>query len=377
MPFKIKSHRLLAFIVLIAAGLWVGTGHFASVGSEAAKAETASAASPADTPDAAAKDAKVATPALRTIAAMTPAFFDHQRRIRLSAVTTADKRVVLAARASGIIAALNATEGDTVDAGATIIALEGPELFAAVATAEAALRQAQQQLDVAEKLYARGNTPELQLTAARATKAAAESQLSQARAAADRLTLVAPFAGVVDSVDVQRGEWVQPGATVATILALDPIVVRGEVNELDVPAVTPGARAEVRLVDGSTFDGTVRFVAREASGTTRTFPVEVALANPDHMIPAGMTAEVSLFAPPVRAVKVPRSIITLSSKGEIGLRVVGADNVAHFVAVTIIDDTTDGLIVSGVAEGMRIVVAGQDLVEDGEKVIVAKDQAAP
>jgi hypothetical protein len=76
-----------------------------------------------------------------------------------------------------------------------------------------------------------------------------------------------------------------------------------------------------------------------------------------------MTAEVSLYAAPTRAVVVPRSIITLAEDGQLGLRIVGADNLAQFAAVQIIDDTPEGLVVTGVPEGVRIITAGQDLVQ--------------
>jgi multidrug efflux system membrane fusion protein len=112
----------------------------------------------------------------------------------------------------------------------------------------------------------------------------------------------------------------------------------------------------------------VRFVAKEATAQTRTFPVEVELPNPDHSIQAGMTAEVRLYADPITSVVIPRSVITLSSDGEIGLRVVGDDNRARFIAVELLDDTPAGLVVRGVPEGVRIIVAGQDLVRDGDPV---------
>ncbi|MDH5452080.1 MAG: hypothetical protein OEX14_01900, partial [Paracoccaceae bacterium] len=69
-------------------------------------------------------------------------------------------------------------------------------------------------------------------------------------------------------------------------------------------------------------------------------------------------------------VTVPRSIITLSDSGEIGLRVVNADNVTSFAAVNLIDDTPTGLVVTGVPENVRVIVSGQDLVGDGETVSV-------
>lgn len=365
MASRIKGHQIWAILVLLAAALWVGTGKFASVGSEEAHASQAA-------PE---PRAQPALPTLRTVAAVAPVFADHAREIRISGVTGADKRAELAARASGVIATLAITKGDTVAADQVVMTIEGSEVAAAVAEARATLAQRSQELDVAEKLYQSGNTAELQLIRVRADKAAAEAALSQAEAAADRLNLRAPFAGLVDSVDVERGEWVQTGAPIATILALDPIVVRAEVSELDAGFVAAGDRASVRLVNGETMEGTVRYVARDASPGTRTYPIEIALPNPDRTVPSGMTAEVSLFTRPERAVTVPRSIITLSDEGVIGLRVVGADNVARFAGVELIDDTGEGLVVKGVPEGVRIIVSGQDLVRDGEAVAV-KDAAA-
>lgn len=363
MATRFRVHRFFAIIVFIAAAAWVSTGKFASVGSEeahAAPAEASEAKAAADTTSA----------KLRTVAVITPVFADHAREIRVSGATGADKRAVLAARSSGIISALNVAQGDVVKAAQVVITLEGSDVAAAVTTAEATLAQRTQELVVAEKLFARGNTAELQLIGVRADKAAAEAQLSQALAAADRLNLRTPFSGVVDNVSVELGEWVQTGTPIATILALDPIVVRAEVSELDVGYVNTGDRAIVRLVSGVEMEGTVRFLAREASPLTRTFPVEVALPNPDRAIPSGMTAEIRLFTRPIRSVTVPRSIITLSTAGEIGLRVVNAENVTGFVPVKLIDDTPDGLVVTGVPEDARIVVSGQDLVRDGETVSV-------
>lgn len=361
-----RAHRIFAIVVLVSAAIWVGTGQFSSVGSEEAQASQPQAEKGAETAKPAATE-----PVLRTVAAIQPVFVDHAREIRVSGATEADKKATLAARTSGIVAGLGVTKGERVTADAIVLTLEGSDVTANVTTAEATLKQRKQELEVAEKLFARGNLPELQLTGARAAKAAAEAQLSQAMSAVDRLNLRAPFSGIVDSVDVERGEWVEQGKAIATILSLDPIVVRAEVGELDIGDVVPGSKATVRLVSGEKLVGTIRDVAREASAQTRTFGVEVSIPNADGKIPSGMTAEVILFAKPSRAVIVPRSVITLSDKGVIGVRVVGGDNIAQFAPVDLIDDTNDGLVIAGVPQGVRIIVAGQDLVRDGEKVIVS------
>lgn len=369
-----RFHRIVALIVLVAAAIWIGTGEFASVGSHSAHAEgaTAEAATPVEAAVVPADTARKN----RAVSGLVPVFTDHSRKIKLSGATQPDKRAVLAARSEGVVNALSLTKGAAISADQVVMMLEGPETVARAKIAQIALDQRMRELKVAEDLFSRGNKPEIQVVSARSDRDAAEAELTLARAALDRLQLKAPFAGLVDTVDVELGEWVQSGTPVATILSLDPIIVRAEVSELDIANVSPGSAAFLTLVDGTKMEGTVRFVAREASAATRTFPVEIALPNPGALIPAGMTTQVELLAPAVSTVTVPRSVITLSDKGEVGLRVVGGDNLARFVSVQIIDDTEAGMIVAGVPADVRIIVAGQDLVRDGDLVDVTEVAAA-
>ncbi|MCF8511329.1 MAG: efflux RND transporter periplasmic adaptor subunit [Rhodobacteraceae bacterium] len=351
-------HRVLALIVFVAAAAWVATGHFAAVGSETAEATEAMAAEP------------IAEAPKRTVAVVTADVADYARLIRISGVTEADKLAVLAARSNGVVQELGAKPGDSVDRGTTVMLLEGEDVRAGVKAAEDQLAQAAEQLTVGEALNAKGSLPETQLTARRAAKTSAEGALAQATAAADRLSLTAPFAGTVDAVNVEIGEWVQAGTPIATLLALDPIVVKAEVSEQDVAHVSVGAKAMVRLVSGAELEGTVRHLARKASDKTRTFALEVDLPNPDGKIPSGMTAELRLTAAAQPALTVPRSVLTLNEAGQVGLRVVNDGDLAGFLPVQLIDDIEGGFVVTGVAQGVRVIVAGQDLVRDGDKVLV-------
>lgn len=354
---RVPLHRILALVVFVAAALWVATGHFASVGSE--------------TPEQGAQaPAPVAEAPKRTVAVVRAEVVDYARLIRVSGVTEADKLAVLAARSNGLVEELTAQPGDTVERGAVVMLLEGEDVRAAVKTAQDQLAQAAEQLAVGEALFAKGSLPETQLTARRAAKSAAEGALSQAQAAADRLSLIAPFSGTVDAVDVEEGEWVQQGTAIATLISLDPIIVKAEVAERDVAHVSVGAKAQVRLVSGVELEGTVKHLARKASDKTRTFALEVDLPNPDGAIPSGMTAEVRLTAATQPALTVPRSVLTLNEAGQVGLRVVGEGDIAAFLPVELIDDTEGGFVVAGVPQGARVIVAGQDLVRDGDAVLV-------
>jgi multidrug efflux system membrane fusion protein len=89
-----------------------------------------------------------------------------------------------------------------------------------------------------------------------------------------------------------------------------------------------------------------------------------------------MTAEISLSAQPTDAVMLPRSVVTLSDKGDLGIRAVDKDNKVVFFPIDLVDDTPTGLVLGGIPADARIIVAGQELVTEGEVVKpVEADQA--
>ncbi|RFC67717.1 MULTISPECIES: efflux RND transporter periplasmic adaptor subunit [Mesorhizobium] len=366
---KYRFHKIAAVVVLIGFAAWMATGKFSSVGSASAENETAEKAD-------AAKKAAENKPVLRTVAVMTPPRIGHARAIRISGQTQADKRAVLATRAAGIIAELPVKEGDRVKAGDLILRLESEEKPAAVETAMQLVKQREAELEASQQLSKSGNLAKLQLTTAVSALAQARAQLETARAELERTRIVAPFDGIVDDVTVELGSSVPQGGDVATMLSLDPVVVRGEISERDLSHIKIGDKAEATLVDGAKVDGSVRYISREATAATRTYRVEIQIPNPEGRIPAGMTAELTLRSAPVDAVALPRSVVTLSATGDLGIRAVDSANKVVFFPIDLVDDTPTGLLLAGIPADARVIMAGQDLVKEGDEVKpVAADPA--
>jgi len=353
---KLRFHKLAAVAVLIAFGAWIATGEFSSVGSAQTEPENAP------------PKVEETKPIVRTVAVAVPPRVQHARAIRISGQTQADQRAVLATRAGGIVGDLRVTKGSTVKAGDIILVLNAEEKAAAVDMAKAMLAQRQAEFSAAEKLASTGNMPKLQLETARAALAAAKSQVEAATAELARLEVKAPFAGIIDRLDVEAGSSVGQGAQVATLLNLDPVVGAGEVSERDLGHLKIGDEADIRLVDGKVVSGKLRYISRAASAQTRTFPIEVAIPNADGKIPAGMTAEITLKTEPVDAIILPRSVVTLSQNGDLGIRAVDEQSKVVFFPIDLVDDTSTGLVLGGIPAGARIIVAGQDLVTEGDTV---------
>ncbi len=362
MMAKFRIHKIVAIVVLALSAAWVLTGEFSSVNSAADSGDETSA-QPVET-----STAVAGSPVLRTVGVIEPYFIDHSRAVRISGLTEADKRATLATRAAGVIETLPFEQGDSVAEGDVILSLEVEEETAMIDTARAKLDQRKKEYEATELLVKKGTLPKLRADEALSALTSARSQLHQAEAVHGRLQVRAPFPGVIDRLMVEKGSSVQSGAQVAVLLKLDPVIARGEVSESDLHNIKLGNVADIRLVNGRKVQGTITYISRDASPQTRTFPVEIAVSNADLSIPAGMTAEITLRAETVRAVVLPRSVVTLSDNGDLGVRILNSDDTAAFVPIDLIDDMPRGLVLGGVPADARIIVAGQDLVVEGEKV---------
>jgi multidrug efflux system membrane fusion protein len=356
---KFRFHKLAALAVLVGFAAWMGTGKFSSVGSAATEGEAAPA-----------EQAKPEQPAAvpRTVAVIVPPRVQHARAIRISGRTEAEKRAVLATRVMGVIERLMVKEGDRVERGDLILALNAEDKEAAIQMAESMVTQRQGEADAAERLVKTGNAPKLQADQARAALAAAKAQLETAKAELARNEIYAPFNGVIDRVHVERGSGILAGTEVATLINLDPLLAIGEVSERDLQYLKLGSEADIQLVDGTMVKGTLRYISRDATTTTRTFRIEVAIPNENKVLPAGMTAEIIVRATPTDAVILPRSVVTLSAKGDLGIRAVGPDNKVAFYPIDLVDDTPTGLVLGGIPADAQVIVAGQDLVKEGDEV---------
>ena len=71
---------------------------------------------------------------------------------------------------------------------------------------------------------------------------------------------------------------------------------------------------------------------------------------------------------PVPATRVPRSALTFSSDGDLGVRVVGAGDKVRSCRCSVVEDEQGYMWVTGVADGARVIVQGQDFVREGQKV---------
>ena len=349
-----KGSRLVAVALVIGALGWVASGHLFPHES----AESHAAIRTAD------KEPKAFRVAVLDVT-LTP----HARKLTLSGRTEADRKVTITARTGGVLTELRVKRGQHVKKDDVLAVLSDDAREAQVAQARALFDQRQAELEARRKLIEGGMMPKLEAVNLESQYKSAEAGLASAIAERERGVLRAPWDGIITDTQSEVGGAAMSftGAAVAQMVALDPMLAVVEVSERRLGSLKVGDEAEVRLVTGQKAKGRVRYIAKSASQTTRTYRVEVEIPNANGAIPDGITAEVTIPTAPVPAARVPRSALTFSSGGELGVRIVKGETVA-FVPVSVVEDDQTLMWVAGLPDAARVIIKGQDFVREGQKV---------
>jgi membrane fusion protein (multidrug efflux system) len=226
----------------------------------------------------------------------------------VSAVLAPIRSVVVAAEVAGQVVAVNADEHERVEAGAVLIEIERTFLEAAVERARAQLLRAKAahglavtELERQRGLAEREIASEAQLDRAsnqeRASYAAlldARAALSDARTRLEKTAIAAPFAGVVNALDLEPGAYLQPGQAVVELLDLSEIEVEFGVTDREVVALEIGDPVSLRVdvFPEERFPGTIAQVGRAADERTRKYPIKAQVPNPEGRLLASMLGRV-------------------------------------------------------------------------------------
>lgn len=124
------------------------------------------------------------------------------------------------------------------------------------------------------------------------------AELEERRAPQTMLTLFSPINGYVIHKNAYEGAYVRPDSELFTIADLSDVWVTADIYEQDLPYVSEGQAAIVKLsyLPGQTFRGRVDYVYPYLAGATRTATVRIVLDNPNGTLKPDMFADVELTA---------------------------------------------------------------------------------
>lgn len=295
--------------------------------------------------------------------------------------------VSVTARVQGTVERVLFKEGDTVSTSQTLAEIE-PRRFelatasarAAFERAEAELREAQAGLRRRESVNAKN--PDLvkaedvdafrtQVEVKTADVHEKRAQLEIAQLNQRDALARAPVAGIIQTRTVQTGQFVSPGAVIATLVRREPLLLRFRVPEQDAAPLHTGMRAKF-TVGGSerVYSAELTLVSVAAEASSRMVEVTARIDDPARLeLRPGAFAQIDVpVGERAEAPVIPQTAVRPSERGFLAFVV--EDGLAKERVLTLGLRTSDGLVEvrSGLQAGEQLVVRGAEALREGFKV---------
>jgi membrane fusion protein (multidrug efflux system) len=277
---------------------------------------------------------------------------------------------------AGTVLAVHAQEGDRVRQGQLLAELDARETRAQFERAQAVLANAQTVFERNQQLAANKIITDAEFDQSRSAYEVAKSDAEVWRTRVAFTRIVAPSPGVVTAKLAEAGSAVSPNQRVFDLADVSLLVVRGQVSELDVVHVRPGAEVTIVLdaYPASPVEGRVRRVFPSADAQTRLVPVEIALGA----LPQGVVARPGFLARVTfqidrrdAALVVPAAAVGVGEEGQFVYVVAGDSLVRRPVTLGL---NTEGFVEvrQGLAAGERVVTSGHTNLRPGARVRVTE-----
>lgn len=353
----------ILIVVAGAAGFWLGRPSDAS--------KTAAAAAPAaSTPG---SGPAVSVEAIKVERLALPQGITAVGSLR------SDESITLRPEVAGRISAIQFREGERVAKGAPLVKLDPSVTQAELQQAQANMVLAKAKYDRAIDLQGKGFISGQARDEAENNLKVGEAALALARAKLAKLSIEAPFSGIIGLRSVSVGDYVKEGADMVNLEAIDPLKVDFRVPEIYLSQIRVGQSLQMTLdaVPGKTYEGKVFAINPLVDAAGRAVVIRAQVRNQDTTLRPGMFARVRLLTHEKQeALVVPEQAIVPQGDEWFVYRVV--DGKAQRAKVEI-GQRRDGKaeVMKGLRDGDVVVTAGQLKIRDGVPVQVAAVQSAP
>ena len=289
-----------------------------------------------------------------------------------------DESVTLRPEVAGRISAIQFREGERVAKGAPLVKLDPSVAEAEAQQARANLTLAKAKYDRAVDLQGKGFISSQAKDEAENNLKVAEASLALAEAKLAKLSIAAPFSGIIGLRSVSIGDYVKEGADMVNLESIDPLKVDFRVPEIYLTQIHVGQTLQMTLdaMPGKAYEGKVIAINPLVDAAGRAVVIRAQVPNPDTKLRPGMFARVRLLTRDLQeALVVPEQAIVPQGDEWYVFRVV--DGKAQRAKVEI-GQRRDGKaeVVKGLQDGDVIVTAGQLKIREGVPVQVAETAGA-
>lgn len=318
----------------------------------------------------------------------------------MTAKVFADKDVFVIPLMAGKVEKINVSVGDKVQKDDVLFVMDKDDIqkqvnqaYAAYEAAKAGfnvsaaqIQSAKDNLGRIEKLYEEGAVPETQyeqakLAASDKSLEAAKMGVEQARVAYSNAASMlknaevkAPISGLVSSISIVEGEFATSSNPPVTIVDSDSITIEFGVAASIVNKVNKGDVVDVEISSaGYKNEAIINSVSSSADIMTNLYTVSIVLEN-DGTIKPGMFAKVYLKTDKIDNTFAVKTEAVKEREDKKFLFVAEGDNTVEKEVTTGLDTGAYIEIKTGLSEGDKVIVKGQDYISDGSKIKVVRGE---
>jgi membrane fusion protein (multidrug efflux system) len=296
----------------------------------------------------------------------------------------AAKGVAVSTEVPGVVAAIRFDSGATVKQGAVLVELDSRVERAQLASIVARRDLALLNVERTRALVASKSVPAAQLDTDEAQVKAAKADLGALEAQIERKVVRAPFTGRLGLRAVNVGQYLGPGAVIATLESKDSVYVDFSVPQQRASDVKVGTKVTVTLpaakdVKAGVYEGIVAAVEPSLDASTRTIKLRASVPDKEDKLRPGMFANVSIALAAQRGpvVTVPATAVVHASYGDsvfvVEAKKDGAPGAktARQQIVRVGESRGDFVAIpEGLKAGQEVVVAGAFKLRNGAGVVV-------
>jgi membrane fusion protein (multidrug efflux system) len=299
---------------------------------------------------------------------------DLQENFTLPGTLEAWEDLTLAAEMAGPVRSIGPNEGDRVKRGEALLRIDPERREAELARDQTEYDLQQKRMERRRGLAERNLVSQQEYEDARQSFEQAQAQLRLSQVALEKSTLRSPVDGFLDRLLIDRGEYVSEGTPAAVVMQVDRLRALVDVPEKEILALANGQQVKIFLAtldgrSGSGVPGKIIHLSYQADPATRTYLAKIAIDNSSGAMRPGMIVQVEFSRRQLsRVVAIP--LYALVDRDGTKIVYVEEDGKARRREVTVGPIVNNQAVIkTGLAAGERLIVKGQQLINDGATVV--------
>lgn len=225
----------------------------------------------------------------------------------------------IANQVAGNVTAVNFDSGQEVEKGQLLVQLDDSNERAQLEGFQAQEKLAELNAQRSHDIFAKHLIAQSDVDTADSNLKQAQSNVANTEADIAKKSIRAPFAGHAGIRNVNLGQYLAVGTVIVTLQALDHMYASFTLPEQALPVLGKGQKVQVTVdtYPDRKFEGEINAIDSKVDPTSHNVRVQALIANPGHLLRAGMFANVVVSAgKPIQVVTVGKASITYSLYGD-------------------------------------------------------------